>query len=102
MKRIRKGDEVIVISGKDKGRKGIVLALVADRVLVEGVNLVKKHRKPTGQADGGIQEKELPIHLSNVMLYDPISKKGARVGYKLDDRGNKVRYFKSTGELINE
>lgn len=102
MNRIRKGDEVIIISGKDKGRKGIVLALDVDRVFVEGVNLVKKHRKATGNTGGGIQEKELSIHISKVMLYNPTLKRGARIGYKLNDSGRKVRYFKSTGELLNE
>jgi large subunit ribosomal protein L24 len=102
MKRIKKGDEVVVICGKDKGRRGIVIALMADRVTVEGVNIVKKHRKPSGNAGGGIQEKEQSLHVSNVMLYDAVSKKPSRIGFKYMGNGKKLRYFKSTGELIHE
>jgi large subunit ribosomal protein L24 len=102
MKKIRKGDEVVVIAGKDKGRKGIVLAVLADRVLVEGVNVIKKHKKASADSAGGIQEKELPIHISNVMLYDKATKRPGRIGFKCTEDGQKHRYFKSTGELIHE
>lgn len=102
MKKIRKGDEVVIITGKDKGRKGIVLAVLTDRVLVEGVNVVKKHKKASTNSGGGIQEKELPIHISNVMLYDMATKRPGRVGFRCMEDGQKRRYFKSTGELIHE
>ena len=104
MEKIRKGDEVIVITGKDKGRRGIVLRRVDDEhVLVEGVNRAKKHVKPNpikGQA-GGIVDKDMPIHLSNVALFNPATKKADRVGFKMLDDGRKVRVFKSNGELVN-
>jgi len=104
MNRVRKGDEVIVITGKDKGKRGTVLSFSGeDRVLVEGLNLVKKHQKgdpKTGQA-GGIIEKEMPLHMSNVMLYNSITKKGDRVGIKVLEDGRKVRYFKSNDEVLD-
>ncbi len=103
MKRIRKGDEVIVIAGKDKGRRGKVLKVGDERATVENVNIVKKTVNPnpnTGEA-GGIIEKEMPLHLSNVMIFNPSSGKGDRVGFKRLDDGGKVRCFRSDGERID-
>ncbi|MBP3194503.1 MAG: 50S ribosomal protein L24 [Cardiobacteriaceae bacterium] len=103
MKRIKKGDEVIVIAGKadNKGKRGKVLAVHGDRVLVEGLNMVVKHVKPNPQLgiEGGIVRKEATIHISNVMLFNPATGKGDRVGFKFED-GKKVRYFKSNGALV--
>jgi large subunit ribosomal protein L24 len=103
MEKIRKGDEIVVITGKDKGKRGTVLLRVdADHVLVEGVNRAKKHVKPNpvkGVA-GGIVDKDMPIHLSNVGLFNPATKKADRVGFKSLDDGRKVRVFKSNGELV--
>lgn len=104
MNRIRKGDEIVVISGKDKGRQGTVLKVMADdRVLVESINMVKKHTKPNPMrgVEGGIVEKEMPIHVSNVMLFNPVTHKGDRVGFKVLEDGRKVRYFKSNGEVVD-
>jgi len=104
MKRIRKGDQVIVISGKDKGRQGTVLKVTADdRVLVESINMVRKHTKanPMQGVEGGIVEKEMPLHISNVMLFNPVTNKGDRVGFKLLEDDRKVRYFKSNGEVVD-
>lgn len=104
MKRLRKGDQVIVISGKDKGRQGTVLKIMADdRVLVEQINMVKKHTKPNPMqgVEGGIVEKEMPLHISNVMLFNPVTNKGDRVGFKLLEDDRKVRYFKSNGEVVD-
>ena len=104
MQRIKKDDEVIVIAGKDKGRRGVVRELRGDdRVLVDGINLVKKHQKPNPKLNqpGGIIEREMPIHISNVMLYNGMTKKGDRVGFKRLEDGRKVRYFKSNGEVID-
>ncbi len=104
MNRIRKGDQVVVISGKDKGRKGTVLNVVADdRVLVESINMVKKHAKPNPMQgiEGGIVEKEMPLDVSNVMLFNPVTNKGDRVGFKILEDGRKVRYFKSNGEVVD-
>ena len=100
MKRIRKGDQVIVITGKYKGQKGNVLRMREDRVVVENVNLVKRHTKPNPQANkpGGIIEREASIHASNVMLFNPASGKGERVGFKSLDDGRKVRVFRRSGE----
>jgi large subunit ribosomal protein L24 len=104
MNKIRKGDAVIVIAGKDKGKRGTVLNRIDDeQLLVEGVNRVKKHTKPNpmkGQP-GGIIEKEMPIHISNVALFNPVSKKADRVGFKMLDDGRKVRVFKSNGEVVD-
>jgi len=104
MEKIRKGDDVVVVTGKDKGKRGTVLRRVGEEhVLVEGVNRAKKHVKPNpvkGQA-GGIVEKDMPIHLSNVALFNPATKKADRVGFKMLDDGRKVRVFKSNGELVN-
>jgi len=104
MKRLRKGDQIIVISGKDKGRHGTVLKVMADdRVLVESINMVKKHAKPNPMqgVEGGIVEKEMPLHISNVMLFNPVTNKGDRVGFKLLEDDRKVRYFKSDGEVVD-
>ena len=104
MRRIKKGDNVIVTTGKDKGRRGSVLRLVdAEHVLVEGVNKVKKHQKPNPLKNntGGIIDKEMPIHISNVMLFNPTTQKADRVGMKVLDDGRRVRYFKSNGEMVD-
>jgi large subunit ribosomal protein L24 len=105
MNRIKTGDEVIVITGKNKGRRGRVLTINADsnRIVVEGVNMIKKHQKANPQAGkaGGIIEKEAAIHVSNVMLFNPETGKGDRVGYKNLDDGRKVRYFKSNNEVVD-
>jgi len=103
MNKIRKGDDVIVIAGKDKGKRGTVLRRVdAEHILIEGVNRVKKHTKPNpvkGQP-GGILEKEMPINVSNVALFNPATQKADRVGFKLLDDGRKVRVFRSNGENV--
>ena len=98
MNKIRKGDEVIVTTGKDKGRRGTVLEVFPDeRVLVEGVNLAKKHIKPNPNIGemGGIKDKAMPLDISNVLVFNPKSKKGERVGFRVEDDGSKVRVFKS-------
>lgn len=104
MNRIRKGDEVVVIAGRDKGRRGTVLRVVDDeRVVVENVNVVKRHQKPNPQKamQGGIVEKEMPLHVSNVMLFNPATEKGDRVGFRTLEDGRKVRYFKSNNEVLD-
>lgn len=103
MKRIRKGDTVIVTTGKDKGRQGTVLELTEEKVLVEAINLAKKHVKPNpmGGVEGGIVEKAMPLSISNVMLYNPMTNKGDRVGFKKLEDGRKVRYFKSNDEVVD-
>ncbi len=104
MNKIRKGDEVIVVAGKDKGRRGTVLRRVDDeRVVVEGINRVKKHVRPNPMKGevGGIVEKAMPIHISNVALFNPNAQKGDRVGIKVLEDGRKVRFFKSNGELVD-
>ncbi len=104
MRRIKKGDEVIVTAGKDKGRRGSVLQVFEDdRVMVENINMVKKHTKPNPMKglEGGIVEKEMPLHISNVMLFNPATNKGDRVGFKILEDGKKVRYFKSNGEVVD-
>ena len=104
MEKIRKGDEVVVITGKDKGKRGtVVLRVDGEHVVVEGVNRAKKHVKPNpvkGVA-GGIVDKDMPIHISNVALFNPATKKADRVGIKALEDGRKVRVFKSNGELVN-
>ena len=103
MNKIRKGDEIIVRAGKDKGRRGTVLQVFDNgRVLVEGVNLAKKHTKPNpniGEA-GGIKDKAMPVDLSNVLVFNPKSKKGERVGFRIEEDGSKVRVFKS-GDVVD-
>lgn len=102
-RRIKKGDDVIVRTGKSKGARGTVLAVLEDRVLVDGVNLVKKHERPNPQrgTSGGIIEREVPLHISNVALYNPQTSKADRVGFKLLEDGRKIRIFKSTGEAVD-
>ena len=105
MRKIRRDDEVVVITGKDKGRRGKVMRVVEDgeRVIVAGVNMVKRHTKPNparGVA-GGIVEREAAIHISNVMLFNPATKKGDRVGFRTLEDGRKVRYFKSNNEVVD-
>jgi len=104
MEKIRKGDQVVVLSGRDKGRRGAVLQVVSGgAVLVESVNRVKRHTKPNPQANqpGGIIEKEMPLPLGKVALWNPGAKKGDRVGIKTLANGKKVRFFKSSGEVID-
>ena len=103
MKKIKKGDEVIVITGKDKGRRGTVLEVFDNsRVLVEGINIAKKHIKPNpniGEA-GGIKDTAMPLDVSNVLLFNPKTKKGERVGFRVEKDGSKVRVFKS-GDVVD-
>ncbi|MBD3619367.1 MAG: 50S ribosomal protein L24 [Chromatiales bacterium] len=104
MNRIRKGDEVVVIAGKDKGRRGTVQRVMDnDKIVVQGINMVKKHQKPNPAqgVSGGIIEKEMPLNVSNVMLYNPATGKGDRVGFKILEDGRKVRYFKSNEEVVD-
>jgi large subunit ribosomal protein L24 len=104
MEKIRKGDEVVVIAGKDKGKRGVVLSRTAeDRLVVEGINRVKKHVRPNpmkGDA-GGIIEKEMPIHISNVALFNPATQKADRVGFKTLEDTRKVRVFRSNSEVVD-
>src|SRR6266568_4340060 len=103
MRKIKKGDNVIVIAGRDKGKRGEVQRVVdADHVLVAGINQVKKHQKPNpmkGQ-QGGIVTKEMPIHVSNVAVLNPATQKADRVGFRVLEDGRQVRFFKSNGELL--
>ena len=105
MSKIKKGDDVVVIAGKDKGKRGTVVKVFpdTDRIVVENVNIAKKHQKPNPQAGlpGGIIEKEMPLHVSNVALFNPATGKADRVGFKQLDDGRKVRYFKSNGEVLD-
>jgi large subunit ribosomal protein L24 len=103
MEKIRKGDQVVVISGRDKGRRGAVMQVLEGGVLVENVNRVKRHTKGNPQANkpGGIIEKEMPLAISKVALWNPASKKGDRVGVRKLADGKKVRFFKSNGEVID-
>ncbi len=104
MEKIRKGDEVVVITGKDKGKRGTVLLRVdEEHVLVEGVNRAKKHVKPNPMKGvaGGIVDKDMPINLSNVALFNHATKRADRVGFRVLEDGRKVRVFKSNGELVN-
>ena len=104
MRRIRKGDEVVVLSGRDKGKRGTVVRRVdADHVVVEGVNRVKKHQRPNPMKGitGGIVDRDLPIHVSNVALFNPATQKADRAGVKPLDDGRKVRVFKSNGEQVD-
>jgi large subunit ribosomal protein L24 len=103
MNKIRKGDQVIVMSGRDKGRRGSVLQVLADgRVLIESVNMAKKHTKPNPQAGkpGGIIEKEMPLPISKVAIWNPGVKKADRIGIKTLADGKRVRFFKSNGEML--
>jgi large subunit ribosomal protein L24 len=103
MKKIRKGDDVIVIAGKDKGKRGTVLKMLEEKVLVENVNMVKKHQKPNPQRGiaGGIVDQAMPLHVSNVALYNPQKGGADRVGIKVLEDGRKVRVFKSNGETVD-
>lgn len=104
MNKIRKGDDVIVTAGKDKGRRGTVLRVFDDgRVLVEGINLAKKHVKPNPNAgeQGGIQDKAMPVDVSNVLVFNPKSKKGERVGFRVEEDGSKVRVFSGSGDVVD-
>jgi len=101
--RIKKGDEVIVITGKEKGKKGSVLRVFPKdaRVLVQGVNMVKRHTRPSATTPGGIVEKEAPLHISNLAHVDPKSGTATRVGYRVLEDGRKVRFAKRSGEIID-
>jgi large subunit ribosomal protein L24 len=104
MNKIRKGDEVVVTTGKDKGRRGTVLQVFEDdRLLVEGVNIAKKHQKPNPNAGvpGGIIDQEMPLDISNVLVFNPKTKKGDRVGIKVAEDGSKERIFRSSGETVD-
>jgi large subunit ribosomal protein L24 len=104
MEKIKKGDDVIVTAGRDKGKRGAVLRIVdARHLVVEGVNRVKKHQRPNPMkgATGGIVDKDMPIDISNVALFNPQTKKADRVGFKLMEDGRKVRVFKSNGEMVD-
>ena len=104
MNKIRKGDEVVVISGKDNGRRGTILQVYDDqRVLVEGVNVAKKHQKPNPNMgiQGGIIDREMPMDISNVLLFNPKSKKGDRVGIRVNEDGSKERIFRSSGDTVD-
>ena len=104
MRKIKKGDEVIVITGRDKGKRGAVSRVVdIEHVLVDGVNRVKKHQRPNPQKNqqGGIIEKDMPLHVSNIAIFNPATKKADRVGIKVLADGKRVRFFKSNGEVID-
>ena len=105
MSKIKKGDQVVVLTGKDKGKRGTVLRIVteSDRAVVEGVNRVKKHTKPNPMkgTTGGIVEKEMSIHLSNIAIFNPATSKPDRVGFKILDDKRKVRVFRSNGEVVD-
>ena len=105
MNRIRKGDDVIVLTGKDKGKRGTVLRVLPKdrRVVVENVNIVKRHTKPnpTRGTSGGIVDKEMSLDISNVALFNPVTKKGDRAGFRHLEDGRKVRFFKSTNEVVD-
>ena len=104
MNRIKKGDDVIVVAGKDKGKRGSVLNVMADgRLVVADVNMAKRHTKPNPNRGipGGIIEKEMPIDQSNIMLFNPQTEKGDRIGFRILEDGRKVRYYKSTDEVVD-
>lgn len=104
MNKIKKGDDIIVISGKDKGRRGTVMKMLGDsRVLVENINIIKKHQKPNPHAGepGGIVQKEMPIHISNIAIFNTMTNRPDRVGFRFLEDGRKVRFFKSNNEVID-
>jgi large subunit ribosomal protein L24 len=104
MQRIRKGDDVVVTTGRDKGKRGTVLRIIdTEHVLVEGANKVKKHQRPNPMKGmtGGIVEKEMPVHISNVAVFNPITKKADRIGIRTLEDGRRVRFFKSNGEVVD-
>ena len=100
--KLKKGDEVIILTGKDKGKTGKIIQIQInnDKAIVSGVNKVKKHKKPDNNQAGGIIEKEMPLHISNLAFYDASSKKGVRIGFKFDDKNKKNRINKKTGKNI--
>ena len=101
--KVKKGDRVVVIAGRDKGKRGEILAVIPDenRALVQGVNVVRRHQKQSPQQEGGIVSKEAPIHISNIAVEDPSDGSPSRVGYKFLDDGRKVRFAKRSGETID-
>ena len=103
MSKVRKGDDVIVTAGRDAGKRGRVTRVLEDRVLVEGVNMVKRHTRPNPYlgTPGGIVEKEVPLHISNIALYNPATETADRVGFKVLEDGSKVRVFESNGEVVD-
>ena len=103
MKKVKKGDQVVVLAGRDRGKRGAVLRVLDTHVVVEGINRVKKHQKPNPMrgTTGGIVEKEMPIDASNVAVWNPATQKADRVGFRVLEDGRKVRFFKSNGELVN-
>lgn len=103
MNKIRKGDEIVVTAGKDKGRRGTVLQIFEDTVLVEGVNVAKKHQKgnPNQGVEGGIVDKVMPIAISNILVFNPKTKKGERVGIQIAEDGSKTRVFRQSGEVVD-
>ena len=104
MRKIKREDEVIVLTGKDKGKRGVVQKVMDNnKLLVSGINMIKKHQRPNPQLGvaGGIVEKEAPIQVSNVAIYNPTSKKADRVGFKVAEDGSKTRIFKSSGEAVD-
>ena len=102
MAKLRKGDTVVVIAGKDKGKQGTILAVKADRVKVEGINIVTKHQKPNQMLgkEGGIVKQEAFLHISNVAIYNAATQKADRIAYKINEEGKKVRIYRSTGEVV--
>ncbi|KAF1706666.1 50S ribosomal protein L24 [Pseudoxanthomonas gei] len=103
MNRIKKGDQVVVIAGKDKGKRGDVVRVDGDRVIVSNVNIIKRHTKPNPQAGvaGGVVEREASMHISNIALFNPASGKGERIGFKVLEDGRKLRVFRSSGEALD-
>jgi len=105
MRKLKKGDEVVVLAGKDKGKRGVVLKVVQDmdKIIVENINMVKRHTKgnPAQGTPGGIVEKEMPLHVSNVAIWNPILDKADRIGVKILKDGQKVRFFKSNDEVVD-
>jgi large subunit ribosomal protein L24 len=104
MRKIKKGDDVVVVTGRDRSKRGTVLSIVDEsHLLVEGINRVKKHQRPNpakGET-GGIIDKEMPIHVSNVALFNPVTKKADRIGIRQLEDGRRIRYFKSNGEVVD-
>jgi len=100
---LKTGDKIVVISGKDKGKEGLIKKVLRaeNKVIVEGINIVKKHVKPNGQTAGTIEEKEAPIHASNVMIVDPKTKKRTRIGHTVDKKGKKIRISKKSNESLD-
>ncbi len=105
MRKLRKGDEVVILAGKDKGKRGVVLKVIQDleKIIVENINMVKRHTKgnPAQGTPGGIVEKEMPLHVSNVAIWNPVLDKADRIGIKMLKDGQKVRFFKSNDEVVD-